>query len=156
MKYDPREEMTDFIALADDQRPSLGDPAVLNELVTQWAVDVIEARKGYNAGDLNPGQAMDAIKKACDALTEKLRGRDKAFNPQQWFNDERLGRHLLNLGYGAEGEQDKSVGRFVEHATALFMDAIVQFENGESTDEQARLAVDAAKQFVFDTARGIS
>ena len=123
-------------------RPFLGDRAVVEGLVRSFAGDIVEHRKQFNL-DKTEGTV---IVKAIEGLTERygkiFMGQDAAYRAQPWNSAEQLGV-ALNKRMGLDPEPpEKAATALFWRLSADLLDAISDHEGDQIDDETAQFRLD--------------
>lgn len=129
--------------------PSLGSPSVVRGLVSQFAVEVVEVRKRYNAGRLSGDDAQEHIRDLAVEYGNIVMGRDSRYAPLPWNDPARLGRRIKLVVPPTDGVEDPGELLFLTVGLSL-VELAASHEEGRTDDAQAK---QAAGTMLDDTAQ---
>ena len=119
--------------------PSPGSPGVVRGLVSQFAVDVVDVRKRYNAGRLSGDEAQEQIRDLAVEYGNIVMGRDSRYAPLPWNDPGRLGRRIKLVVPPTDGVEDPGELLFLTVGLSL-VELAASHEEGRTDDAQAKLA----------------
>lgn len=146
-----REEDLGFQA---SDKPSLGDPAVVRGLVSEFAGQVIAARRAFNAGELDGQQAKERIGALATEYGNIIMGRDQAYAALSWNNPARLGRRIGLVTPPMEGVEDPGQALFLTVAASL-IEVAVAHEEARMPDVDAQRHIQAALEDTANLILGV-
>jgi hypothetical protein len=138
----------DQLGFPDLSLPYLGDPEVVEGLVRQFLSDVVAARKGYNADELDAEQAQEKVKRSAKRHADIFMGRavfekpEDGFAVPPWNSPAQLGRYLV--GKGLDPDEDEACESLFLLTANLVLDAMAEHEDDKIDDETAQFRTDVA------------
>ena len=118
-------------------RPSLGDAAVVEGLVREFAAAVVSVRRQYNEDKLGGDEAAAAVRDLAREYGRISMGADDRYEPTPWNNQDRLGRRIGLVVPAIDGVPDPGELLFLTIGSSL-IDLAVAHESGRLTDDDAK------------------
>lgn len=129
--------------LGDAEKPSLGNPADVAEMVRDFASSAQSIRMRAITGALSQEAAVSELENLCRKHAAIAYGKDGGWRSAAFNSPEQLGRHIKSV-MGLEAEDD-------EAAFALFMDTAGRLFAAHAA-HQGETASDDEVQFQIETA----
>ncbi|EAO0118508.1 hypothetical protein EU642_21900 [Salmonella enterica] len=120
-----------------DDRPNLGNPSDVADLVADFCLEVIQTRNQYLNDELGAEDAKDAIRVASRIYGRIIMGQDKHYRHNVWHSPDRLGARIPKVVQPIEGVTHAGELLFVTLAASL-SSLSVAVEAGRITDAAAR------------------
>lgn len=128
--------------------PSLGNPAVVRALVSEFAGAVVGVRRLYNEDKLSGEQALAQVHELAVEYGGVVMGRDARYQSLPWNSPQSLGRRIGLVVPAAEGVTDPGELLFLTVGMSLI--EIAQAHEGDRmNDDDARAKV---QEMLEDTA----
>lgn len=140
-----REEDLGFVVERD--RPSLGDPGVVQALVSEFAGAVVGVRKRFNEGKLDGDKAQERVRDLAREYGDTIMGRDRRYASLPWNDPARLGRRIALAVPAVEGVTDPGEQLFMTIGTSL-VELAVEHEEGRMSDDDVK---QKAQEMLADT-----
>lgn len=100
-------------------KPSLGNADVVRGLVSEFAGEVVSARKDYNLGKVEGGQAQERVRELAREYGRIVMGLDDRYDALPWNDPGRLGRRIKLVVPAVEGVDDPGELLFLTVGTSL-------------------------------------
>lgn len=125
-----------FDVAADDDRPYLGDPEVVDGLVRGMCSRAMEA-------GLSDGDVVGKVSAIVEDVAGVFMGRSPGYRGMPFNSPEQLGR-WVNETLGTAEAEDRSVEMLLWSTLAQVMDARASFVSGAKSEDDVRFQTDAA------------
>ena len=130
------------------EKPSLGNPDVVRGMVTEFASQIVEARKLYNQDQLTGEQTQERVRELAREYGDIVMGRDERYDPLPWHDPSRLGRRVGLVVPPIEGISDPGEVLFLTVGTSLMSIAAAleeeSLEDNEAQQETTEMLEDTA------------
>lgn len=114
-------------------KPSLGNADVVRGIVSEFAGEVVSARKSYNQGRIDGGQAQERIRELAREYGRIIMGQDGRYDAMPWNDPGRLGRRIKLVVPAADGVDDPGELLFLTVGASL-MSLAAAHEQGRVSD----------------------
>jgi hypothetical protein len=137
----------------EDDRPSLGDPAIVEGQVRGFVGAVVAVRADYNADKLSGPEAQKRVLDECQKYADLFMGKSKEFAPMgQWNTPAHLGQRLVNSGI--EAAPETAAATFFKWHAAFVATIAADHEANRIDDEQAKFRIDVLIDDMIETLLG--
>lgn len=136
------------LGLVVGSKPSLGNPDVVRGLVSEFATQVVAARKSFNEGALSGDQAQSRVHDLAVEYGAVVMGRNQDYDTLPWNDPARLGRRIRLVLPEVDGVEDPGEQLFLSVGASL-IEIAVAHEEGRMPDADAE---QKAKVMLEDTA----
>lgn len=138
----------EYLGFSLSSKPSLGNADVVRGLVSEFSGEVVAARKDYNLGKIDGGQAQERIRDLAREYGRIVMGLDDRYEPLPWNDPGRLGRRIKLVVPAAEGVEDPGELLFLTIGTSL-MSIAAAHEQGRLSNADGEKRT---KEMLEDTA----
>ncbi len=135
-------------------RPSLGDPDVVLQVVREFSAAVVDVRRRYNLDELTNDDALADVDRLAGQYGDVIMGRDSAYTALPWNSPDQLGAHIDKRLPEAGEDPDPGKALFLALARSL-LDVVVAHEDGNLKDGEAKSHVEAGISAVADLILGV-
>jgi len=139
---------------APTAQPSLGDPDVVRGLVTEFASQVVAARRAYNEDKLDGEAAIERVRELAREYGNVIMGRDRRYQPLPWNDPARLGRRIRLVVPAQDGVEDPGELLFTVVGSSLVSLAAAH-EDDRMSDDDVKSKVDVMLADTCDLLLGL-
>lgn len=134
--------------------PSLGDLGVVSGLVSEFASEVVAARRAYNEDKLTDQQALARIHDLAREYGAIVVGADDRYQSLPWNSVQRLGRRIQRVVPAIDGVTDPGELLFLTIGSSL-IDLAAEHEEDRMSDEDVKAKVDEMLVDTVDLIMGV-
>lgn len=138
---------------AASDMPSLSVPSDVEQLIRDFAQEVVGVRAGYNSGKMNAGAAAAALPAIAEKYGRIVYGREDGWQATSWNTPLELGRYIVEHWHVEPSSVVAARHMFLLAAIELTK-GMADHEDGKTSDSDAKAKVDGLIEHLVDTILG--